>query len=249
MHSISISSITDFEAAGSVGDVRCLFNSALTDWSFPIELGAAIVATIATVLFHTRLMSFVLPGGLLWNLLRVPAVLIATCGTFPIINMAFPPHHLALLYVVGNRMQPSYNDGDVMVTVSSYDRLRKGDIVLHRNNSNGGIAFDGLQTPIRLRKVLLVTESNITIRSDSRGVETGDQVVTRSAVLAKAVLRVPHAALPLRYMQWATHSGRMGLAQFGKLDHSRHVMERALGWWRADDREEPQEEEKAEVEL
>ena len=96
------------------------------------ELTLALAATLSTLVLYTCLMTYMLRSlfvgqGRLGNVIRacvaVPAVLIATCGTFPVINMFFPPHNLALLYVVGNRMQPNFNDGDVMVTVSAFDSL------------------------------------------------------------------------------------------------------------------------------
>jgi hypothetical protein len=46
----------------------------------------------------------------------LPAVLIAVPISFPAANVFFPPHHVALLYVVGNKNQPAYVDGDIMVT-------------------------------------------------------------------------------------------------------------------------------------
>jgi len=190
-----------------------------------LELGVAIVALTICISCHTclvlKLMSLLtrqhgtsLLKRAFGVALSVPIVLIASCISFPIINMCFPPHHLALLYVVGDRLQPHFCDGDIMATVSVLEPLVPGDVVLHRNHTNGGLLFDGVKTPIRLRKVLEVGRSvqsarvqNVTLQStsDHNGVATGDQVVMRRDVLAKAVIRIPGFAIPLRWLQQGIH--------------------------------------------
>eukprot|EP00658_Telonema_sp_P-2_P045962 TRINITY_DN3401_c0_g1_i1.p1 TRINITY_DN3401_c0_g1~~TRINITY_DN3401_c0_g1_i1.p1 ORF type:complete len:225 (-),score=37.25 TRINITY_DN3401_c0_g1_i1:425-1099(-) len=134
------------------------------------------------------------------------AGLVLIPASFPIINLAFPPERMALLYVVGDRVAPDYTDGDVMVTSSSIS-VSPGRIVLHRNFSQGGLAFDGLKTPIRLRRVASSGGGIVWLEPtiDNNGSSTGNQQVPTSQLVAGAVFKLPYLALPLRWLQTGKH--------------------------------------------
>lgn len=74
---------------------------------------------------------------------------------FPVINTAFPPGRVAVLYVVGDRVLPDFADGDVsrpsagpvpegsglcqaIITSQHITPVTAGEIVLHKNHSAGG---------------------------------------------------------------------------------------------------------------
>jgi len=149
---------------------------------------------------------------------------IATCATFPFFNVFASPDHPMLLYVVGDRLAPLFTDGDVLVTGDKHERIAPGVVVLIRNQTNGGFSFDGHKTPIRLRQVLELYDSqdptgshrvvdSVKLRSttDERHRPTGDQVVPFSFVLACAAYRIPFMARPLRMVQWAVNAAPRAL--------------------------------------
>ena len=76
-------------------------------------------------------------------------------AAFPVINTAFPPGRVAVLYVVGDRVLPDFADGDVsrpsagpvtedcgscqaIITSQYINPVTAGEIVLHKNHSAGG---------------------------------------------------------------------------------------------------------------
>merc|ERR1712166_96929 len=80
--------------------------------------------------------------------LTVFIALLFSSIAFPVINTAFPPNRVAVLYVVGDRVLPDFADGDAILTSQHINPIAPGEIVLHKSHSAGGFHFEGLRTRI-----------------------------------------------------------------------------------------------------
>jgi len=170
-------------------------------------------------------------GGLCRTLMKrgltVFIALLFSSIAFPVINTAFPPNRVAVLYVVGDRVLPDFADGDAILTSQHISPIVPGEIVLHKNHSAGGFHFEGLSTPIRLRRVAEASsrasalhhpdcvtadpDACVTLHptvDNSGETDTGFQTVPRDQIIAKASLKIPYFAKPLRWAQQGSHAVR-----------------------------------------